>query len=416
MMLEIAAPWKKICARIALTGSKSESNRVLVIASLCEDQFTIHDLAAARDTQVLIEVLSSLRQRVPGMEQVFDVGPAGTAMRFLTGLLAVTPGRYLLTGSERMKKRPIGILVDALRKLGAEIEYAGEFGYPPLRIKGKMLEGGNIELNPSVSSQFVSSLLMVSPVMEHGLEIHFSEAPVSRPYLQMTIEMMRYFGADVEWIGNRIVVQPGGYAGKDFCVEADWSAASYWYAVVALSEEGEIILEGLHEESLQGDAVLKDIFLEFGVETIFENGDMRIRKNKSIALPEIFRFDFSECPDFAQTLACVCAGLGIRGEFAGLQTLRIKETDRLTALKNELHKFGIRCDIPSDEELIVFAGLIKQPEEPVLTYEDHRMAMAFAPLALVVEKVEMQDPKVVEKSYPAFWTDLEHAGFEMKMN
>lgn len=415
MMLEVAAPWKKICARIALTGSKSESNRVLVIASLCEDQFTIHDLAAARDTQVLIEVLSALRQRVPGMEQVFDVGPAGTAMRFLTGLLSVTPGRYLLTGSERMKKRPIGILVDALRQLGAEIEYAGEAGYPPLRIKGKLLNGGSVELNPSVSSQFVSSLLMIAPVMEQGLEIHFSDAPVSRPYLQMTIEMMRYFGAEVEWIGNKIMVQPGGYFGKDFCVEADWSAASYWYAVVALSEEGEIILEGLHEESLQGDAVLKDLFLAFGVETIFESGDLRIRKNKSVTLPEVFRFDFSECPDIAQTLACVCAGLGIRGEFSGLQTLRIKETDRLSALQNELQKFGIRCEIPSDESLIVEGGTIKQPSEAIRTYEDHRMAMAFAPLALLVEKVVMEDPKVVEKSYPAFWTDLEHAGFELNI-
>jgi 3-phosphoshikimate 1-carboxyvinyltransferase len=357
-MIRISSPYSRMCARLQLTGSKSESNRVLIIAALTDGKFTIHDLADARDTQTLIEILVQLPDAHEGVEQMFDVGPAGTAMRFLTGLLSITPGRFLLTGSERMKERPIGILVNALRSMGADISYVQRDGYPPLRIRGRKPEGNLVEMNPGVSSQFVSSLLLIAPVLPDGLTIQFSSSPVSKPYLNMTIELMRYFGAKVQWEGNSIIVEHSPYQSRDFCVEADWSAASYWYSVAALSEEADLFLGGLHRESLQGDSVLKEIYLQLGVETRFEEEGVRLVRNSEIVLPAVLEYDFSDCPDIAQTLACTCAGLGMGAKFSGLGTLRIKETDRLSALKNELFKFGVSTEIVSDSELIISSRCI----------------------------------------------------------
>ncbi|MFN3342175.1 MAG: 3-phosphoshikimate 1-carboxyvinyltransferase [Flavobacteriales bacterium] len=413
MNIQVTAPYKQICSRLALTGSKSESNRVLIIAALSKEKFTIHDLASARDTQTLIDILVQLPDVHEGVEQVFDVGPAGTAMRFLAGLLSISPGRFLLTGSERMKNRPIGILVDALRSIGAEISYPGKEGYPPLRIRGKKLSGGVVNLNPGVSSQFVSSLMLIGPVLPDGLTISFTKEPVSRPYLNMTMELMRYFGAEINWEGNEIRIAPSPYQSRNFCVEADWSAASYWFEVAALAKEADLFLGGLHSESLQGDRVVREIFEMLGVQSHYEEGGIRLVKNQDAIIPEFLNFDFSDCPDIAQTLACTCAGLGIGGHFTGLKTLRIKETDRLCALQNELAKFGVRTEIPSDDELILFSGELKTPSIPVNTYEDHRMAMAFAPLALVAGPVIIEERSVVDKSYPAFWTDLVQVGFEL---
>lgn len=413
MNIRVSAPYKKVCARIQLSGSKSESNRVLIIAALTKEKFSIHDLAAARDTQTLIEILSSIRGVVPQAEQVYDVGPAGTAMRFLTAFLANCQGRFLLTGSERMKQRPIGILVEALQQLGAEISYQGQHGYPPLHIVGGKLRGGKIEMNPSVSSQFISAMLLIAPTLRGGLEIHFSGDPVSRPYVNMTMDLMRYFGAEVNWEGNTIRVEEGAYEPLDFCVEADWSAASYWYELAALADDAELFLGGLQKVSLQGDSVLPQLFESFGVQTDFEEDGVRIFRKKDFRKKAVFIYDFEACPDIAQTVACTCAALGIEARLKGLKTLRIKETDRLLALKNELKKFGCLVELIGEDEMHIQSGSLQRPAEPICTYEDHRMAMAFAPLAMRVGEIEIENRKVVDKSYPAYWADLAHAGFEL---
>ncbi len=403
MRYKITAP-RKLTGTIHLTASKSESNRVLIIRALTAP-FTIHNLAAAQDTQTLEALLAS-------DEALLDVGPAGTTMRFLTAYLSICEGTHTLTGSERMQQRPIGILVDALRVLGADIQYKHKEGYPPLHIEGKSIAGGTVTMDGSVSSQFITALLLVAPVLEQGLTIRFDGEVASRPYVTMTLEIMRYFGAEAAWQGNAIVVQPGGYQPRDFVVEADWSAASYWYALAALAETADFTIMGLKQDSLQGDAAIVKLFEPLGVQTHFITGGVRItRANKP--LPTAFHSNFEDCPDVAQTLACVCAGLGIAAHMEGLKSLRIKETDRSLALKTELAKLGITSRLEGDDQLHIDAGAIKSTDAAIATYEDHRMAMAFAPLALVLDHVVIADPKVVGKSYPAFWDDLRSVGFQI---
>jgi 3-phosphoshikimate 1-carboxyvinyltransferase len=399
MILPLTCNNRNIRGTVLLPGSKSESNRVLIIRSLCEKHFNIHNLSQAMDTQVLQQILE---QSSP----VADVGPAGTAMRFLTARFAIGEGTRLLTGSERMQQRPIGILADALRGIGADIRYAGKEGFPPLEIRGKKLEGGRIRMDGSVSSQFITAMALVAPYLLKGLTIHFTGGIASRPYLEMTLDIMKHFGVPATWAGPVLTIPPATYQPADFTVEPDWSAASYWYQVAALSETADILLPHLREKSLQGDAAIRKLFYQLGVTTTFKNGTARIRKTKKPFLPSSVELDCESFPDLAQTLAVTFAGLGIECRLTGLKSLRIKETDRITALVNELSKFGVNAVEEDNFSLLIPSSKPGAPLSPVSTYEDHRMAMAFAPLVMRTGRLEIEHPEVVVKSYPGFWKDL----------
>jgi 3-phosphoshikimate 1-carboxyvinyltransferase len=410
---------------IALTASKSISNRVLIIKALCEDIFNVENLATAKDTVTLNKLLFS------NNEQFFDVGHAGTVMRFLTAYLALKNGEFVITGSERMQQRPIKVLVDALRDLGAKIEYLKNEGYPPLKITGGFVSGNAIEIDGGVSSQYISALMLIAPKIKGGLTIQFKNEIISKPYINMTLEIMKDFGADVNWVEETIVVKEGNYKAKDFVVEADWSSASYWYGIAALANEAEINLYGLSKNSLQGDAVVQDIYKSFGVKTEYVENGVRLTKSLHHSITSSFHFDFENCPDIAQTVAVTCAALNVEAKFTGLKTLRIKETDRIFALQQELTKLGYNVEVDGDDLRIVpslrtESNEVKQSSFSRLscegrnlydwdgkfidTYDDHRMAMAFAPLALIAP-ITINDENVVVKSYPNFWKDLGSVGF-----
>lgn len=400
--LTIKANQKNITGTVNLTASKSESNRVLIIRALCKEHFTINNLAAAKDTETMISLLAA-----EGNNK--DVGPAGTTMRFLTAFYANTPGTWTLTGSERMRNRPIAILVDALKSLGANIEYLEKEGCPPLKIEGGNLKGGKISIDGSVSSQYLSALIMIAPTLPGGLEMELTGKIASIPYLKMTLALIAEFGADYIFEGNTITIKEGNYKAKEFTVEADWSAASYWYQIAALSETSDIVLNGLKEVSLQGDAAIVDMYKSFGVNSTFKSNSVHLVKENT-APNSTFDYDFSDCPDVAQTLAATLVALNVKGHFKGLESLRIKETDRITAIKKELEKFGAKIDILPDDEIQINNCNITQPTSEIETYDDHRVAMSIAPLCLKVDSVLIEEPNVVAKSYPAFWTDLATKG------
>ena len=410
MIYHISKADKILKGTISLPASKSISNRVLVIRALCDDDFEIYNLSEAEDTEILKSEISTHC----GKKLEINVGAAGTTMRFLTAYFAITERLIVLTGSERMKERPIGILVDALKQLGAKIEYTEKEGFPPIKIEGQKLHGGKTIIDGNVSSQYISALLMIAPKLKNGLTLELKGEIASRPYIEMTLKIMEHFGVKSNWIGNTIEVLEQKYIAKDFTVESDWSAASYWCEMAAFSDETDIILIGLKKESLQGDAVVAEIFRQFGVETDFLDGEIRLRKNSEFRIENSgLRMDCSAFPDLAQTLAVTCAGLGVSVELTGLQTLRIKETDRLQALKNELEKFGVEAEIISDSKLDIKSPKLKTSNSKLQTYADHRMAMAFAPLALKVGEISIKNPEVVNKSYPSFWDDLKKTGFEI---
>ncbi|MEW6469774.1 MAG: 3-phosphoshikimate 1-carboxyvinyltransferase [Bacteroidota bacterium] len=415
MTYSITAPQGPIRGTVKLPSSKSESNRVLIIQSLCGDKFEITNLSEAQDSRSLKEILEKDRQYNFG-EVTYDVGAAGTTMRFLTALFANKPGTRILTGSERMKKRPIKILVDALRQIGADIAYMEEEGYPPLKIKGKELMGGEIEIDGSVSSQYISALLMIAPTLPKGLILKFKGDVASRPYINMTLKIMEHFGVGGIWHDDSISVSPQSYFIKDetkYTVEADWSSASYWYAIAALRRGSEIALEGLKKESMQGDAVLHDLYRFFGVNTEFlPNG---IKLTTVEYKPERFGFDFNDSPDIAQTVGVTAAALNIPILCKGLHTLKLKETDRALALKKELAKIGVELEIISDDAAHIHPEKRNaQAQSSFATYEDHRMAMSFAALACVYPSVRIEHPEVVKKSYPGFWNDLKSVGFRIE--
>lgn len=411
MTYTISKPDRHIRGSIHLDGSKSLSNRALIIRALCDDFFEIKNLSTSKDTQLLKQLLAS-------DSDVLDAGAAGTTFRFLTAYLAMQEGNCTLTGSERMKQRPIGVLVDALRTLGACIDYLKKEGYPPLRIHSPENPGATnvLSVPASTSSQYLSALLMVAPTLPDGLELRLEGQLVSRPYLEMTLRMMEHFGVRHTWEGEVIRISPQKYRAREFTVEADWSAASYYYALAAFSERCDLELHGLFEESWQGDSVLGRMMQGFGVETIFFENHVCLSKVPGAA--PFFEWDFLPCPDLAQTLAVVCGGLGVQGLFTGLETLRIKETDRIAALQNELAKVQVflsklpgRFSKKSDKEFYMLEGKAAVQDSPMFaTYDDHRMAMAFAPLAMLGE-IKIEHPGVVEKSYPAFWEDLKKLGF-----
>ncbi len=406
MKYQVSNNSREIKGSITLDGSKSISNRVLIIKSLCDSDFEISNLSTSDDTKALQKALNNA-------DPIIDVGAAGTTMRFLTALLSITDGQErIITGSDRMKQRPIGILVEALKSLGAEIEYLEKEGFPPLKIQGKKLQGGDLKISASVSSQFLSALLMVAPKMEKGLNLILEGQLVSRPYLEMTLKTMKAFGVEYQWNGQEIKVEKGNYKGKAFTVEADWSAASYHYAILALADSGEIELKGLFEQSLQGDSVLAEIMKSLTVETRFEEEKLILSKTKSSDKP--FEFDFIECPDLAQSIAVICAALKVNASFSGLQTLAIKETDRTAALSIELGKFGISFYQDGSTWKLETEQQDLSSEPEIATYHDHRMAMAFAPLALKFSKgISIQDPMVVTKSYPEYWNDLRDLNFKI---
>lgn len=397
-----------ISPEIKLRGSKSESNRILMIRTLIQSDLKINNLSTAKDTVTFDKLCKNLFN-----EKEFNIGHAGTAMRFATALFSITPGERILTGSERMQNRPIGELVSALRQIGANITYLEKEGYPPLKIAGKKLIGGKIELNPSISSQFVSALCMIAPRLSSGLEITFKSKPVSVPYIDMTLALMKQFDAKGIRTEKAITIPETGYHTNEnsFTVESDWSSASYWYAIAALAPSCEIHLSSLKTESNQGDSILPVIYEKLGVTSERLTKDIIVLRKNGTLVPEI-ELNLESSPDIAQTILCTAAGLGIRAKLSGLSTLRVKETDRLQAMKNELEKFGCEITIHGNEAIhLKPASLLHAPTSPVETYEDHRMAMAFAPLALVCNQLEILNPTVVEKSYPEFWEDLQKAGF-----
>ena len=414
MIYTISKKDKNVKGVIELESSKSISNRVLIINKLCKEKFNIKRLSGAKDTQTLLRLLSQ-------KENTFDAGHAGTTFRFMTAFLATQEGEQILTGSERMQQRPIGDLVSALNSLGADIHYLKNEGYPPLQINTPKAFGENNELSisASVSSQFITALLLIAPTLPKGLILTLEGNIVSRSYIEMTLALMQNFGISHTWEGNTISILPQEYKAKDFTVESDWSAASYYFSIAAFADDLDLQLIGLQENSLQGDSVITEMIQQFGVQTTFtENG---LRLTKSEEKTALFEWDFILCPDIAQTLAVACAGTGITGLFSGLETLRVKETDRILALKNELTKVNTRFyALPkrfsqkTSIEYFMTEEKANWSDAPVFaTYEDHRMAMAFAPLAMFAP-VKIEHPNVVEKSYPTFWNDLEKLGFEIE--
>lgn len=412
MIYRIRKPNPQLRGAVRLAGSKSISNRALIIRALSDQSFPIDHLANARDT----ELLSGLLDR---HTETRYAGAAGTTFRFLTAYLAFQPGRQFLTGTRRMKERPIGILVDALNHLGAQIEYTEREGYPPLRIwpPQDLQKADSVNISAGTSSQYISALLMIAPRLPRGLTLYLENEVVSRPYIEMTLRLMNYFGVEHEWNNNAIDIPPQRYQSRPFQVEADWSAASYFYALAAFSREVDLQLDGLFEESVQGDAILVEMMKVFGVQSEFNERGVRLYRAETPP-PETFEWDFVRCPDLAQTLAVVCAGLGIRGLFTGLETLRIKETDRIAALQRELAKVGVGFQQLSlhtqPGNYYEVSGKAEIHQRPrFATYEDHRMAMAFAPLAAFGE-IEIQDPLVVDKSYPDYWKDLQSLEFQVE--
>lgn len=399
-------------AEICLPASKSISNRALVIYALSGNGILPDNLSDCDDTEVIIKALKD-------MPEVIDIKAGGTAMRFMTALLAVGEGEHVITGTERMKHRPIHILVDALKRLGAEISYVDREGFPPLRIKGRRLEGGSLEIKGDVSSQFISALLMIGPRMEKGLSLRLTGNIISRPYVDLTLCTMRDFGADAEWTDtDTIVVKPQQYSPTKYFIENDWSAASYWYELLALNNdpESEVRLHGLMDGSLQGDSVAKYLFNMLGIKTVFESRKSgvptTVTLKKSGLVSARLDYDFINQPDLAQTFVVTCCMMGVPFHFTGLATLRIKETDRIEALKTEMAKLGFVVDDGNGTELIWNGERCEPADEPAIdTYEDHRMAMAFAPVATRVPGLKINNPEVVSKSYPNFWEDLKKARF-----
>lgn len=400
----IKAPEERLRVSVQLPASKSISNRALILNALSYSPYDIQNLSDCDDTKVMIKALNS-------NSCDFDIKAAGTAMRFLTAFLSKIIGEWTITGTERMKNRPIKLLVDALNSLGARIEYIEKEGYPPLRIFGSALQGGEISLAGGVSSQYISALLMIAPLMENGLTLHLEGNIISRPYINLTLQLMEQFGVKASWNGQTIRILPQEYKPVRFTVESDWSAASYWYTIMALSKNAEIELLGLFKNSLQGDATGAKLFAQLGVGTAFTDRGVVLKYNGNAVKKLIY--NFVNEPDLAQTFVVTCVLLNIPFRFTGLQSLKIKETDRIEALKTELRKLGYLLT-DSNDSILEWNGERCEPEaDPIIaTYEDHRMAMAFAPAALVLPQgLKVADPEVVTKSYPAYWEDLRKAGF-----
>lgn len=408
---------KNINTEIQLTGSKSECNRALIISALSKKLVKVENLSNAADSVTLDGILNTLKEdtEIPSQDsQLVDVGPAGTAMRFLSAYLSAKNGNFLLTGTERMKQRPIGILAEALKTLGADISYAESDGFPPLNITGPFNQKtAVVNIKGDVSSQYISALLMIAPTLPQGLTLEIEGELTSKPYVDMTLDMLAEVGIQHSWTGNSISIEPQPFTAGTLVVEPDWSAASYWYSIAALADEAEISLPALKEKSLQGDSQIQKIMKIFGIATSNTESGISI-SNLGLSLDTTQVLDLKTCPDLAQTIVVIAAALGKNMSFTGLETLKIKETDRIAALQNELAKIGVTL---TEDHLVYTLNTdeLHFPEKITIhTYEDHRMAMAFAPLALLINEVEIEDMQVVEKSYPYYWEDLKKAGFSVE--
>lgn len=405
MQYKIYSP-NKLNVSIDLPASKSISNRILILNALSLNQNPIDNLSDCEDTQVLIDVFNSDSNE-------FDVRAAGTAMRFLTAFLSGVDGEWILKGSKRMHERPIHPLVDTLVSLGADIEYLENRGFPPLKIKGKKLNGGEVYVSGSISSQFISALMMVAPVMRDGLTLHIQDEIISKPYIHLTAKLMEEFGVNVKWDDDKIQIKPQAYKPIKYRVEPDWSAASYWYEMVALMPGSEVLLKGLYEKSYQGDANIVNLFKDLGVSTEFTDEGAVIR-NSGKRTKKFFH-NFIQEPDLAQTFAATCCFLKIPFVFSGIQSLRIKETNRVEALMIELKKLGYVLKDSSNEMFEWDGERCFAEENPAIdTYEDHRMAMSLAPASVPLKTILINQPGVVSKSYPYFWDDLKKAGFTIE--
>ncbi len=413
MQYKITAP-ERIQATINLPASKSISNRVLMIHALAGGDTLPDNLSDCDDTEVIIRALAAMPYEI-------DIKAAGTAMRFMTAYLSVTESKHLLTGTDRMKRRPIAPLVNALRYLGADIRYAGETGFPPLIINGKTLEGGRLEVPGNISSQYISALLMIGPALKEGLELHLTGEIISRPYIDLTLWTMQEFGAEAEWTDMDIItVRPQVYKSHPYLIENDWSASSYWYEMLALqgASGSSIKLKGLTDGSKQGDSVVKYLFSLLGVKTTFDNKEegqpttVTLTRHRCL-LPRL-DYDFTGSPDLAQTFVVTCALLDIPFTFTGLASLKIKETDRIEALKAEMKKLGYLIKDENNNTLRWEGERCTPSLQPIDTYEDHRMALAFAPAACRFPGLRINNPGVVSKSYPHYWDDLRKAGFNIE--
>lgn len=415
MRYTLEAP-ETIKATINLPASKSISNRVLIINALAGGTAVPENLSDCDDTAVLITALRD-------MPDVIDIKAAGTAMRFMTAYLSTTDGEHVITGTERMKQRPVRVLVDALRSMGADITYEEHEGCPPLRIKGRRLKGGHVEISGNISSQYISALLMTGPVMTCGMELKLAGEIISRPYIDLTLCTMKSFGAEADWSdADTIKVEPRPYKPASFFIENDWSAASYWYEMVALSksENTEVRLQGLTDGSRQGDSAVKYLFNMLGVKTVFGTREQGVPTEVTLKRTSHgttrLDYDFTNQPDLAQTFVVCCALSDVKFRFSGLASLKMKETDRIAALKTEMSKLGYVIRETGAGELAWDGERCSPAENPVIdTYEDHRMAMAFAPASILIPGLKINNPGVVSKSYPHFWKDLAAAGFAVNM-
>ena len=407
MKLKIQNSNKEANGDLTITGSKSESNRLLIIQALYP-QIEIHNLSKSDDSKVTLEGLKSKKN-------VIDINHAGTAMRFLTAYFAIQPHREIvLTGSNRMQERPIKLLVEALNSLGADITYEKEPGFPPLIIRGKEISINRVSLPANISSQYISALMLVAPALKNGLKIDLIGETTSFPYIKMTQSIMDQLGFETAFDGNQISIKSASSINiNHWKIESDWSSASYFYSIVALADRSEISLKSFFEESKQGDAALTEIYEKFGVKTTHSNGKIILSKITDFNPPNFITLNLKNTPDLAQTIAVTCLGLNIDCKLSGLHTLKIKETNRLTALKTEIEKLGGNVKITDRSLELLNTGKIN---ENILidTYNDHRMAMAFAPLGLRVP-ININNPKVVSKSYPDFWDDLQKIGFNQNI-
>jgi len=405
MNLQLQSSICNMQSAIKITGSKSETNRLLLLQSLFPS-ITLSNTSNSDDSEVMQKALK-------GNQEIVDIHHAGTAMRFLTAYFAVNEGReVVLTGSQRMTERPIQVLVEALKQLGAQITYENEEGYPPIRIKGQKLTYNKVSISADVSSQYISALLLVAPKLENGIELTLVGKITSVPYIKMTLALLNEIGIETSFTDNKITVKPKkqDLVLQNLVVESDWSSASYYYSIVALSKIGtQITLSSYKENSLQGDSALVEIYKSLGVETIFENNTIILKKSEGINLQAV-SYNLNSSPDIAQTIVVTCLGLGIGCHLTGLHTLKIKETDRLEALRIELTKLDATISVTQDS-LTLEASKHINSNTSIATYNDHRMAMAFAPLALKVP-ILIENAEVVSKSYPDFWEDLKKIGFK----
>lgn len=398
---------KTLLGEINLSTSKSISNRLLIIKALCNKEISIKNLSISEDTKIIEKALVNNGPAI-------DAGHAGTAMRFLTAYFAQKKGEWILTGSERMKNRPINFLVDGLRQLGADIEYLEKDGYPPLKINGKKLSGNYVKIDGSISSQFITAILLIAPTLQSDLILELYNKTGSIPYIKLTLELMSYFGINYTWEDNIITIPNQEYSPNEITVEADWSGASYWYEMASFANQVDLKIYGLYQNSLQGDAIVSRIYERLGIKTLYiENGIHLTKLDNAV---DYFEFDFSDYPDLIQTVVPTCVIKNIPFKLSGAESLKIKETDRIFALQQEIAKFGAEIK-ETGHGTIEWDGKIVSKLDyniEIDTYVDHRMAMAFAPIAIDKKNLIINDPGVVVKSYPSYWKDLIKAGFEVK--